>query len=205
MSKPIAQILADVEAAAGSATSVHIVASGLSGGKPLNMNLKLANGIGGSGSLTENGLSFQLIRVGTNAYFEGGPSFWRHVVGASSSAALIQLFAGRWIEASATSGPLAPLTMITDMKSFFTGLLHSHGKLALGSTTTIDGQTAFGLVDTTQGGTLYVAATGKPYPLAVTPKNGSDGGSITFEAWDQPAHVTAPKNPLDFTKLLAGK
>jgi len=204
MSKPIAQILADVESATSSATSVHIVASGLSGGSALDINIKLANGIGGAGAMTANGLTFQIDRIGAKAYFEGGSSFWKHIARRSSNA-FIQLFAGRWIEASATSGQLAPLTTFTDMKTLFAGLLGSHGKLALGSKTTIDGQPAFGLIDTTQGGTLYIAATGRPYPLAVTPKHGAGSGSIMFEAWDQPVHLSAPSHPLDFTTLLAGK
>jgi hypothetical protein len=126
MSKPTAEILADVEAAASSAQSVHLVASGLSGGSALAINLRLANGIGGSGAMTTDGLSFQIVRIGAKAYFEGGSSFWKHIAGSSSGAAFIQLFAGRWIEASATSGQLAPLTTFTDMKTFFTGVLRDH-------------------------------------------------------------------------------
>ena len=73
-------------------------------------------------------------------------------------------------------------------------------RLAVGKTTVIDGQPAIQLIDTTQGGSLYLAATGKPYPLEIRAKGG--GGTIRFESWNQPLRATAPKHPLDFTKQL---
>ena len=110
-SKPIVQILADVEAAAGHAHSVYVVGSRLGGGAPLSLALRLVAGEGGEGMLTEGGVSFHLIRVGAKAYFEGGTAFWKKYAGAGGA----ELFRGRWIEAPATRGALASFATLTDI------------------------------------------------------------------------------------------
>jgi hypothetical protein len=49
--------------------------------------------------------------------------------------------------------------------------------------------------DTTNGGTLYVATTGEPYPIEVI-KNGSDGGQIAFDSFNQPVRLTPPSDAI---------
>ena len=156
--KTPSQILADAKHAVATATSVHLVAVGTSGGKPLRLDLELVAGRGGEGSITDGGFTFRIVRLGTHAYFEAGAAFWRKFAGALGP----QLFQGKWIEASATSGQLASFTPLTSMRTFITGALSSHGTLVVGKTTTIGGRPALQLIDTTQGGSLYLAATGAP-------------------------------------------
>jgi hypothetical protein len=192
------QILAATKKAVDAATSVHLVATGTSSGSPIAFNLKLVAGRGGEGTVTENGLTFQIVRIGTKAYFEAGTAFWKKFAGSVGP----QLFDGKWIEASATSGQLASLTPFTSLRAFISSVLDTHGTLKVGKSATIDGRPAIALTDTTKGGTLYVAATGKPYPLEITPSKGA--GTVKFESWDQPFSLTAPKNPLNFTNQLKG-
>jgi hypothetical protein len=54
--------------------------------------------------------------------------------------------------------------------------------------------------DTTNGGTLYVATTGEPYPIEVV-KNGSAGGQIAFDPFNQPVRLTPPSNAIDISQL----
>jgi hypothetical protein len=197
--KTVSQILADMQKAVARAHTVHIAGSGTSGGSPIALDLRLDASRGGEGTIAEGGLSFKIIRIGGKAYFNAATSFWKREAGKTAA----QLFAGKWIEASATSGQLASLTPITDLAAIMQQILSGHGKLAKGATATIDGQPAFSLVDTTEGGTLWIAADGTPYPLELTPKKGNTG-SILFEAWDQPFGLKAPSNPLDFTQALKG-
>lgn len=81
-------------------------------------------------------------------------------------------------------------------------IVASHGKLALGAPARIDGQPAIGLVDSVNGGTLYIAATGEPYPLELKGPKGH--GEIKFEGWDAPVTVSPPRSSLDFNKLTGG-
>jgi hypothetical protein len=190
-SKTADQIVADARAAALAASSVHVSGSA---GTTLVIDLHLVAGKGGEGRMTTNGLTFDIIRIDDSAYFRGGASFWRQFGGNAAAT----LFKGKWLKAPAASGRLASLTPLTDISKLFTAMLASHGTLTVGKETTIDGQPAIGLVDSSQGGTLYIATTGKPYPLAVR-KAGS--GSINFDEWDKPVTLKAPSNSVDFSQL----
>ena len=77
--------------------------------------------------------------------------------------------------------------------------MSSHGKLVVGSPRIIRGQPAFALNDTTEGGILYIAATGPPLPLEVTSSAGK--GAINFEAWNQPTTLQAPKGAIALASI----
>ena len=185
------QIVADAQAAALGASAVHV--SGTAGSN-LVVNLHLVAGKGGEGRMTANGLTFDIIRIDGDAYFKGDAAFWRQFGGAAAAT----LFNGKWLKAPATTGRLASLTPLTDIPKLFGAIFASHGTLAVGKETTIDGRPAIAIVDTTQGGTIYVATTGKPYPVALR-KTGS--GAITFDEWDAPVKLTAPSGAVDISQL----
>jgi hypothetical protein len=46
-----------------------------------------------------------------------------------------------------------------------------------------------------------VAATGTPYPVALTKIGGKSSGAITFDEWNQPVTLTAPKGALDLSQF----
>ena len=119
----------------------------------------------------------------------------------TSSGALpaAQLLSGKWLKAPA-SGQLSSLATLTDVQKLFSQLLSSHGKLAKGKTTTVRGQQVVAVNDTTNGGTLYVATTGKPYPIEIS-KTGSSGGQLVFDHFNQPVTLTAPAGAIDISKL----
>jgi hypothetical protein len=192
--KTPAEIVADARAAVRSAPSVHVSGSGLSSGRPLRVDLRLVRGKGGKGRLTANGVTFDMIRVGTIAYFKAGPSFWRHFgVGTA-----VQLLQNRWLKASATSGQLATFTPLTDISALFDAILGSHGKLEKIGESTVGGIRVVGIRDTSAGGTLYVAITGKPYPVAIRKKG---RGGLRFEAWGRPVTLQAPPGAVDLAKI----
>ena len=195
-SKSADNIVADAKAAADNATSVHAYGSGSDNGVPLVIDLHIVAGKGGKGSLSEHGLSFELVRIGPTAYIKGSRAFYKRFAGAAAA----QLLQGKWLKASATTGQLASLTPLTDLTKFFDTALANHGKLAKSGTTTVHGVKAVGVKDTTKGGTLYVATTGRPYPVEVT-KTGPSGGTLTFDQWDQAVALSAPPNAVDISKL----
>ncbi len=196
--KTPAQIAVDVLAATKDATAVHVSGSGTTGGSPLSLDLHLVAGTGGEGHITLSGLSFDIIRIGSKAYFKGGPAFLKHYGGTVAA----QLFKGKWFVAPADSGDFASFTPLTDLAQLTQAIVSSHGKLAKGAETTINGQPAIAIDDTTQGGTLYVATTGKAYPLELKAGSGNTG-TIDFTDWDQPETLTAPKGAIDYSKLTA--
>lgn len=190
------QILADSLRAALAARSVHIVAHVVSDGTPLSFSLSLLAGAGGKGEVTENGLSFNLVRIGDKAYFDASPAFWRHYAGTLAATLLM----GHWIEASSVQGDLASFTPLTDLAAFIKQVLGSHGVLKVGALQTVDNRRAIPLTDTTKGGTLYVAASGPPYPLTITPPKGQKG-SVRFEGWNSSVTLTPPAHAIPYSEF----
>ncbi len=193
-SKSPDQIVAAATNAVSNVNSVHVAGSVPSAGQQISLDLSLVNGKGGKGSMTENGLSFQIVALGQEVYINGSSSFWNKFGGAPAA----QLLSGKWLKAPAT-GQLASLATLTNGHKLFGQLLSSHGKLEKGKTTTVLGQQAIGITDTTNGGTLYVATTGKAYPIEIV-KTGSDGGHIVFDQFNQPVSLTAPANAIDISQ-----
>jgi hypothetical protein len=198
-SKSADEIVTTALAAAKDANSVHIKAASL-GGEQLAFDLHLVRDKGGAGHITTNGLTFDMVRVGDKAYFKGDADFWSHFGGQAAG----QLFAGKWIVSSASTGKLASFTPLTDLPTLMTSTLSKHGTLEKGDTTTVAGQPAIAIKDTgSNGGTLYVATTGKPYPLKIV-SEANGGGTLIFDRWDQSYTLTEPSDAVDLDKLGSG-
>lgn len=197
--KTPAEIVAATKTAADGAQSVHLSGKIVSDGSPITLDLELVAGKGGRGRIAENGLSFDLIQLGKTVYISGSPAFYRHVGGSAAA----QLFQGKWLKASASSPDFASISSLTDLHKLVDTTLVSHGGLAKGDAATVNGQKVVGVKDTSQGGTLYVATTGTPYPIEVS-KNGGSAGKIVFDRWNEPVALAAPANAVDIAQLRAG-
>ena len=198
-SKPPKQVLADAQQAIAAASSVHVAGKISEGGTALGLDLRMTRGKGATGNLSENGLSFDLVRIGSVAYVRGSDAFYKKFAGA----AVAQLLHGKWLKGSTTTGDFASLAPLSDMKAFFARLTGSHGTLKNEGETTFHGQKAVAIKDTTKGGTLYIAATGKPLPLGLV-GGGSNQGTVTFDQWDKDVPLKAPAGAIDFSKLGSG-
>jgi len=191
------QVAADTLAAALSAGAVHISGAIVSSGTHLTLDIRIVKGKGGTGEMSEQGLKFQLIRVGDKAYIKGSDAFYKKFAGAGVAA----LLHDKWLAGSATSGNLASLTSLTDIAKLFNGALGSHGTLENKGETTYKGQKVVAIEDTVKGGTLYVAATGTPYPVAIVSPNNGKTGLITFDDWNKSVGISAPKGAIDIGSL----
>ena len=59
---------------------------------------------------------------------------------------------------------------------------------------------AIALLDATQGGVLYVATSGPPFPLQIV-QRGSNAGSISFSEWNKPVSLSVPEKAVDLSQL----
>ncbi len=198
-SKSPEQIVAAAKAAAASAASVHIKGSIISENKPISLDMELVAGKGAKGHLALEGLGIDVVAVEHAFYLNGSTAFYSHLAGPAAA----QLLQGKWLKAPTTSGEFASLAQLTDLGKLIDTTLSSHGTLAAAPSRTIAGRKAVGVRDATKGGTLYVAATGTPFPLEIT-KSGSGPGTITFDRWDQPVTITAPAKAINITQLQNG-
>jgi hypothetical protein len=194
--KSASQILADAKAAARKASSVHYHGSITESGTPLAVDIRISGSAGGTGSMTIQGSKVEVIRVGDKAYLKGSQAFYTQVAGAAAAA----LLKGKWLMGSATSGDLASLAALTDMTQLFDQALKPDGTISKGKETTIDGQKVIGLTSS-NGGTLYIATTGEPYPVEIEQGKGSSTGTIHFDEWNKKVEVKAPADAVDISKL----
>jgi hypothetical protein len=198
-SKPPEQIVAAAKAAADGAATVHISGTVSSAGKPLSIDMELVNGKGGRGRITLEGVSVNLVRVAGAVYINGSPAFYRHIAG-PAAASLLQ---GTWLKAPEKSGNFASLASLTDLAKLIDTTLASHGTLVRDGTKTVDGHKVVAIKDASQGGTLYVATGGSPFPIEVA-KDGRGGGRIVFDRWNKPVSLVAPANAININQLQSG-
>jgi hypothetical protein len=194
--KTAKEIVADAKAAAKKAGSVHFHGSIVESGTPLKVDIRIDGTKAGGGSITIQGSKVELVRVGNEAYLKGSPAFYRQIGGATAAA----LLKGKWLKGSATSGDLASLAALTDINKLFDAALKPTGTITKSKEATVDGQKVIG-VESSDGGTLYVATAGEPYPIQITQASGSSTGTLHFDEWNQPVDVKAPKDAVDISKL----
>lgn len=188
-------IVAASRSAIEGVSSVHVSGEGLSAGVPIALNLYLVAGRGGRGTVTDNGATFSLVVIGKTLYFEASKTFWER----SGGKAAATLFAGKWLKTPAT-GQFADVAAFTNVRKLFNQLLSPPGALERGPTSTLHGQPDVAVTDKINGGTLYVATTGKPYPLEIV-NNVKKHGVLVINGIDQPVTLTPPPNSIDIPKL----
>jgi hypothetical protein len=193
-SKPAAQVLTDAKAAATQASSAHVAGSIKSTGTPITIDLSTARAKGAKGSMSTNGLSFDLVRIGDTIYIRGSDAFLKHFAGAAAA----QLLHGKWLKASATHGRLRSLAPLTSLAALFGGITTHHGKLVNDGKTAYKGQQVVAIRDTSDNSKLYVAATGKPYPVALVGSK-QQPGTITFGDWNKSVSLSAPGGAINIS------
>jgi hypothetical protein len=194
------QILRATEAAARGAASVHLAGSIVAEGKPISIDLELLAGKGGKGRITLEGLAIEVIRLERAIYVRGSESFYRHIAGAAAA----RLLQGKWLKAPESGGDFSSLASLTELRALVGTALSQHGAVRKGPVTSVAGARAVPLEDVSGGGTLYVAATGTPYPLQIV-KRGSGAGRIRFDRWNQPVTLTAPESAININQLQSGQ
>lgn len=200
-SKSADQILAQAKTATSGAKSVHVSGSTVSNGTPVTLDLSLVAGQGGTGTFSQSGLSVQLIATSNTIYLNGTKAFWEKFGGAAAA----QLLAGKWLKASASNSSFAGIAQLADFHKLIGSALDQHGSLAKGGTSTVNGQSVVGVKDTTQGGTLYVATTGQPYPVQLAKTSGADSGKLNFDKWNQTVTISPPSSSIDLSQLKGFK
>ena len=193
--KPANTIVREANNAISHANSVHVAGSISSSNVPLTLDLRLVSGKGGRGRLSEGGLSFRVITVGQSVYIQGTPAFWSHFAGPTVARTLDN----KWLKAPA-SGQFASIAALTNMQLLFGKVLLSHGALEKVGTTTVNGQKVVGVRDSKAGGILYVATTGRPYPVEVV-KRGTGAGRIVFDRVNETVHLSPPAHFRDLAQL----
>jgi hypothetical protein len=133
-----------------------------------------------------------VTRIGNTLFMRGNPAFYRRLGSIVSN-----VHQGTWLQAPANSAGLSALTGFTDLDQELGGLLANAGTVTKGATRTVDGQQAIELKQVGKLSTvaLYIATTGKPYPIERV-KLGGKAAKTTFSGWDRPVDLNAPSNAI---------
>jgi hypothetical protein len=169
----------------------------VSGGARITLDIDTARGKGATGSMSTNGLEFDLVRIGNDAYIHGSDAFWQRYAGAG----VAQLLHGRWVKISILQPRFSSLAPLTSVGLLLGKVSAGHGKLVNDGKTRYKGQQVVAIRDTSDNSRLYVAATGKPYPVAIVGGRKGQSGAIAFGNWNESVSLSAPKGAIDISKL----
>ena len=193
--KSAAAILADAKQAARDAGTVKVTGSVTDSGQTIGLDLRIGQN-GGVGSMTIQGSKVDIVRIGKLVYLRAGAGFYEKV---GAGAAAGQLLDGKWLKASAATKDFKDLAQLTEIVPFVAQALKPDGTLSKGPETTVDGQKVIELKDS-RGGSLFVATTGKPYPVEFK-GNGKQSGTLTLSDWGATVEPKAPAGAIDLAKL----
>lgn len=194
------QILAKAKAALAGAESTRIKGSGGQGQQKFDLDMRYS-GADSTGTFGINGQTVELRKVGAAVYLKGSREFYTGIGGEGAA----QLLAGKWLKTPQTDKRFADLAEIADLSKAAEGILDPDGTITKGGVKTVGGVEAITLISKGKdGGNLYVATTGEPYPLRIEPSAASgETGSLTFSDFGKPVTVQVPPadQVVDVSKL----
>jgi hypothetical protein len=170
------EIVRKAAAALEGAKSYEITGNVDSDGEETYLHLKIS-GKDVIGVIAAQGAQVELLSVGGQNFIRPDEAFWKANLG-DKGTGVAELMGSRWAKLSATDKQFRDLFEIIDPSE----LLKPDGKLSKGTTKQVPGGTAVGVVEGgADGGTLYVATTGEPYPLFLEGPAGK--GHLTFSSF----------------------
>lgn len=194
-------ILDKATAAAKASSGAHVSGTISDSGDVISLDMRYVAGKGAVGTLTNHGQSVKVLRIGTAAYLKGDTAFWTD----AANAEVAKIVANKYVKVPSTSKDFAGFTEFTDLSSLISSLK------ADGVITKVPGKKVSGLAtvglkddDPETGGVLYIANTGRPYPLLIEPvKPSTPNEHVTFDEWDKPTALTEPPaaEVIDIAKL----
>ncbi|GED84910.1 hypothetical protein ACIQMV_05740 [Streptomyces sp. NPDC091412] len=199
---PADKIQARTKAAAAAADTVHLSGNVVTNGRTYRLDMRLKDD-GGSGSVTSEGVTFGLLRVGEHLYLKADAGFWGQVDGGGKATGAADKLDGKYVKVPQGDPAYKRFSGFTDKDVLLDGLLTLHGTLAT------DGHHEQAGVRTIRitggkgtGGTLDVSLKGTPYPLRLV--RAGDAGTLSFSDWGKDFAVAEPEKDetVDYGKQL---
>ncbi|MFF3734428.1 hypothetical protein ACFYXM_30040 [Streptomyces sp. NPDC002476] len=181
--------------------SLHLGSRGdLSGRNPsarLELTMDRDGNCDGSVDLGGGRGSVRIVKRADDVWLKPDADFWKNQVpvGGPAFAAILD---GRYLRASADDPRLHGVTAGCDLdhlrRLVVDNAENDRGTLNKGRRTTLDGAPVVPLTRIRDGRTLtmYVAATGRPYPLRITVEGGGAHAVADLSAFDAPVPATTP-------------
>ncbi|MBV7700812.1 hypothetical protein [Streptomyces sp. TRM70350] len=198
---PADQIQARTRTAAESAQAVRLSGTVVAGGSTYKLDMRLKSD-GGTGSVSAQGATFQLLRVGEELFLMADAEFW-HDGHDEGDAAAADKLDGKYVKVPKGDPSYQRFSGFTDKDVLFDSLLTLHGTLATDGRHEESGVRTIRITgDQGSGGTLDVSLEGRPYPLRLVRAGGA--GTLTFSDWgkDFPLEQPAKDKTVDYGQQL---
>jgi hypothetical protein len=190
-------ILAAAGQALTSTRSLEIQAASTQASGPASITFEIAAPNQGEGTFTSSTVSFQAEELRGVDYFRS-QTLWSQVGGASLQSDL----GDRWVFIAASSSTAAQLTQafgeLTSVKALAGALTKGDAAAVRGKLDPVAGQESVAVHEPTSQ-TIYVATTGKPYPLRWVQ---SPTSSVSFSHFGDKFHLKAPRKPINLAAIL---
>ena len=180
------QILRSAIAAMRSARSVRLNGSITQSARTVTLDASIFADGDLSGTFVVNGSRLSLVKLGSTDYIKATERFY---LSESVPAAVARELGGVWVSLPDSQAGFGNQFSIDD---FAKQLDSAKGPITAGTVTTLDGVPVV-TIHAADGGTLYVATTGPPYPLEAVKGSAANGsGTLTLSGWNA---QTAPSPP----------
>ncbi|MFI2430802.1 hypothetical protein [Streptomyces sp. NPDC018693] len=201
---PAGQIQERTKAAAASVDAVRLAGTVVASGHAYKLDMRL-KADGGTGSVTSEGATFQLLRIGEELYLKADADFWGQVDGKSGDGGsdAADKLDGKYVKVPTGDPSYKEFSGFTDKDVLLDGLLTLHGTLKTDGHHKQAGVRTIRITgDDGSGGTLDVSLEGRPYPLRLA--RAGDAGTLTFSAWGQNFDLEPPpkEETVDYGKQL---
>jgi hypothetical protein len=142
------------------------------------------------GSITLGGGTLQLRYASGDLFVKAGDRFWRQVGGLGNSAddkAALALLHGKWVRLPAGMPGLSDIGQLAKRTKFLQLVAASddNSSFTRGPSKTIDAIPVVSVVGSDDGTTIYVPASGTPFPIRIEDRS-TDGGSFDLSHYDVP-------------------
>ncbi len=192
-------ILKAASRALSSARTFEIHATSTVQGSTGSITFEIEGQNEGEGTFTSSAITFQAEELNGVDYFRSS-TLWNQVGGTSLQAAL----GDRWVYISASSSTAAQLTEafgeLTSPKALADQLTKGSPDAVKGKKGTLGSQPVI-VVNEPPTAAVYVASTGKPYPLRWVQTSSQH---VDFSDFGKKFHLRAPSRPLNLAAILAG-
>ncbi|WNM30073.1 hypothetical protein RKE30_06485 [Streptomyces sp. Li-HN-5-11] len=199
---PAEKIQARSRAAADSAGTVRLSGNVVSNGRTYRLDMRLKSD-GGTGSVTSQGVTFGLLRVGSQLYLKADTEFWNRADGKATSGGAADKLDGKYVKVPQGDPAYKRFSGFTDKNVLLDGLLTLHGTLATDGHHQQSGVRTIRITgDKGSGGTLDVSLEGTPYPLRLARAGGA--GTLSFTDWGKDFALAQPEKSetVDYGKQL---
>jgi hypothetical protein len=195
---PAAKIEARAMKAAGDAEAVRLSGELVTKGRTYKVDMRLKSD-GGTGQVSAEGSTFELLRVGKDLYLKADAGFWKHKSesgggqsgGGHNSADAANKLDDKYVKVPAGDPSYKRLSGLTDKSLLLDGLLGLHGEISTGDRGKVGGVRTIRIRGGQgSGGALDVSLEGRPYPLRLQRAGGA--GVIRLADWDKDFTLAAP-------------